>query len=74
MRPLSIDKLLDRKITELSGGELQRVAIAACLGRSAQVYLLDEPSAFLDIEERLNVARALDIWSTHGRLSHCCRA
>jgi len=59
VRPLSINKLLDRKITELSGGELQRVAIAACLGRSAQVYLLDEPSAFLDIEERLNVAKAL---------------
>jgi ATP-binding cassette subfamily E protein 1 len=59
MRPLSINKLLDRKITELSGGELQRVAIAACLGRSAQLYLLDEPSAFLDIEERLNVAKAL---------------
>jgi ATP-binding cassette subfamily E protein 1 len=58
MRPLSITKLLDRKIPELSGGELQRVAIAACLGKSAQVYLLDEPSAFLDIEERLNVARA----------------
>jgi ATP-binding cassette subfamily E protein 1 len=59
MRPLSITKLLDRKVTELSGGELQRVAIAACLGKSAQVYLLDEPSAFLDIEERLTVAKAL---------------
>lgn len=59
IRPLSISKLLDRKIGELSGGELQRVAIAACLGKSAQVYLLDEPSAFLDVEERLNVARAL---------------
>lgn len=51
--------MLDRKIGELSGGELQRVAIAACLGKSAQVYLLDEPSAFLDVEERLNVAKAL---------------
>ena len=59
IRPLSITKLLDRKIGELSGGELQRVAIAACLGKSAQVYLLDEPSAFLDVEERLNVAKAL---------------
>jgi ATP-binding cassette subfamily E protein 1 len=58
IRPLSINKLLDKKIPELSGGELQRVAIAACLGRQAQVYLLDEPSAFLDIEERLNVAKA----------------
>src|SRR5208337_2956923 len=59
IRPLSITKLLDRKITELSGGELQRVAITACLGKTAQVYLLDEPSAFLDVEERLNVAKAV---------------
>jgi ATP-binding cassette subfamily E protein 1 len=58
-RPLSINKLLERKISELSGGELQRVAIACCLGKSAQLYLLDEPSAFLDIEERLTVAKAL---------------
>jgi ATP-binding cassette subfamily E protein 1 len=59
IRPLSINRLLERKIAELSGGELQRVAIAACLGRPAQVYLLDEPSAFLDVEERLNVTKAL---------------
>jgi ATP-binding cassette subfamily E protein 1 len=59
IRPLSINKLLERRIDTLSGGELQRVAIAACLGKSAQLYLLDEPSAFLDVEERLNVARAL---------------
>ncbi len=59
IRPFSITKLLDRKITELSGGELQRVAITACLAKSAQVYLLDEPSAFLDVEERLNVAKAV---------------
>src|SRR3972149_1916020 len=59
IRPLSINRLLERKIDGLSGGELQRVAIAACLGRKAQLYLLDEPSAFLDVEERLNVAKAL---------------
>ena len=35
------------------------MAIATCLGKKAQLYLLDEPSAFLDVEERLNVARAL---------------
>jgi ATP-binding cassette subfamily E protein 1 len=59
IRPLSINKLLERKIKELSGGELQRVAISACLGKPAQVYFLDEPSAFLDVEERLNVAKAV---------------
>ena len=59
LRNLTISKLKDRKVAALSGGELQRVAIAACLGKTAQVYLLDEPSAFLDIEERLTVAKAL---------------
>jgi ATP-binding cassette subfamily E protein 1 len=59
INPLSINKLLERRISELSGGELQRVTIACCLGKSAQLYLLDEPSAFLDVEERLSVAKAL---------------
>jgi ATP-binding cassette subfamily E protein 1 len=57
--PLRIEKLLDRNVTELSGGELQKVAIAACLSRKAELYLLDEPSAYLDVEERLNMARAI---------------
>ncbi|MFW6117606.1 MAG: ribosome biogenesis/translation initiation ATPase RLI [Thermoproteota archaeon] len=57
--PLRIDKFLDRNIEELSGGELQKVAIAACLSRDVDLYLLDEPSAYLDVEERLNMARSI---------------
>jgi ATP-binding cassette subfamily E protein 1 len=57
--PLRIDSLLDRNVAELSGGELQKIAIAACLSQSAELYLLDEPSAYLDVEERLNMARAI---------------
>ncbi len=59
MRPLNLDMLLDRNVTDLSGGELQKVAIAACLSREASLYLLDEPSAYLDVEERLIVARTI---------------
>jgi ATP-binding cassette subfamily E protein 1 len=59
LRPLKMEFLLDRDVTELSGGELQRVAIAACLSREAELYLLDEPSAYLDVEERLSVARTI---------------
>ncbi len=51
--------LLDKKLTELSGGELQRVAIADCLSREAEIYMLDEPSAYLDVEERLALAKYL---------------
>jgi len=59
LQPLKIERTLDRELTELSGGELQKVAIASCLSRKAQLYLLDEPSAYLDVEERLNMTRAI---------------
>ncbi len=58
-RPLTIDPLLDCYVESLSGGELQRVAIALCLARQADIYLLDEPSAFLDVEQRLSAAKAI---------------
>jgi ATP-binding cassette subfamily E protein 1 len=58
-QPLRLQVLLDRNVMELSGGELQKVAIAACLSRKADLFLLDEPSAYLDVEERLNIAKTL---------------
>jgi len=57
--PLHVQRLLEREVEVLSGGELQLVAIADCLSRTADIYLLDEPSAFLDVEERLAMARAI---------------
>ena len=59
LMPLKINPLLDRNVMELSGGELQKVAIAACLSRKADLLLLDEPSAYLDVEERLNMAKTI---------------
>ena len=59
IEPLHVRHMLDRNVSVLSGGELQRVAIAECLSRTADIYLLDEPSAYLDVEERLAVARAI---------------
>ncbi len=56
---LKLAGLLDRKVKELSGGALQRVAIAVTLSREADFYLLDEPSAFLDVEMRLAAAKAI---------------
>ena len=56
---LKLVKIQERYISELSGGELQRVAIANCLSTEADLYLLDEPSAFLDVEMRLQVAQLL---------------
>jgi len=59
LQPLSVEPVLDRDVSELSGGELQKVAIAACLSQEAELYLLDEPSAYLDVEERLSMARTI---------------
>ncbi len=59
VRRLGIERLLDRYLDELSGGELQKVAIAVCLGREADIYLIDEPSAFLDVEARFAAAKAI---------------
>lgn len=56
---LELDHLLDRKPDELSGGELQRFAIAMCLVQKADVYMFDEPSSYLDVKQRLEAAKAI---------------
>ena len=58
-RRLEIDEIMDKEVHKLSGGEMQRVAIALALSEDADLYLLDEPSAFLDIEQRLKFAEAI---------------
>lgn len=59
IRPLQIKPLLMKKINELSGGELQRVAIALCLSQDVSLYLFDEPSAYLDVEQRITVSKVI---------------
>jgi ATP-binding cassette subfamily E protein 1 len=53
IKPLQIEAIIDQEVTTLSGGELQRVAIVMCLGTPADIYLIDEPSAYLDSEQRI---------------------
>ncbi len=59
VRPLRLHRLRERDVKSLSGGELQKLAIAVTLIREADFYMLDEPSAYLDVEERLSVARVI---------------
>ncbi len=54
---LHLDEVMDVALTDLSGGELQRAAVALALARPATLYLLDEPSAYLDADERMSMAR-----------------
>jgi ATP-binding cassette subfamily E protein 1 len=58
-QPLQLGRIMEQNLTDLSGGERQRVAIAACLSEDADLYLLDEPSAHLDVEQRVLATRAI---------------
>jgi len=59
VRPLQIEDVLDQQVKTLSGGELQRVAIVLALGKPADIYLIDEPSAYLDSEQRIIAAKVI---------------
>ncbi len=59
INPLNLQPLSLNKLNELSGGELQKIAIAHCLQQDADLYLLDEPSAYLDSEQRLVLSKII---------------
>eukprot|EP00898_Chlorokybus_atmophyticus_P001335 jgi/Chlat1/2201/Chrsp17S02764 len=67
MKPLQIDPLMDQEVIHLSGGELQRVALALCLGQPADIYLIDEPSAYLDSEQRIVAAKVIKRFILHAK-------
>ena len=56
---MNLENIIDQYVTTLSGGELQRVAIVLALGKPADIYLIDEPSAYLDSEQRIIAARVI---------------
>lgn len=67
INPLNIKGLYMKKLNQLSGGELQRVAVASALSKKADLCLLDEPSAYLDVEQRLTVSKVIkNISETKG--------
>ncbi|CAI9714744.1 ATP-binding cassette sub-family E member 1-like [Octopus vulgaris] len=67
MKPLQIESIIDQEVQNLSGGELQRVALTLCLGKPADVYLIDEPSAYLDSEQRLHAAKVIKRFIMHAK-------
>lgn len=67
MKPLTMDNILDNGVQNLSGGELQRLAICLALGTPADVYLVDEPSAYLDSEQRINCAKVIKRFIMHSK-------
>ena len=67
--PLDIESLLDNDVQNLSGGELQRVAIVLALAKPCDIYLIDEPSAYLDSEQRVKAAKVMKRWIINSKRS-----
>ena len=65
--PLDIESLLDNEVQTLSGGELQRVALVIALAKPCDLYLIDEPSAYLDSEQRILAARVMKRWIMNAK-------
>merc|ERR550514_2498812 len=66
-KPMLIDAIIDQEVQHLSGGELQRVALVLALGKPADIYLIDEPSAYLDVEQRIVAARVIKRFILHAK-------
>lgn len=71
-RPLGVDVLLEKPVAELSGGELQRAFLCACLATRADLYVIDEPSAYLDVEERLKVSSVIRAMTKRTHATTIC--
>ncbi|KGK39251.1 hypothetical protein JL09_g1498, partial [Pichia kudriavzevii] len=67
IKPLRIEDIIDQEVQHLSGGELQRVAITLALGKPADIYLIDEPSAYLDSEQRIICAKVIRRFIIHSK-------
>lgn len=67
IKPLKIEDIIDQEVQHLSGGELQRVAIVLALGKPADIYLIDEPSAYLDSEQRIICSKVIRRFIIHSK-------
>ncbi|CAD7949406.1 unnamed protein product [Amoebophrya sp. A120] len=67
VKPMLIEQIKDQEVQHLSGGELQRVALVLALGKPADMYLIDEPSAYLDVEQRIVAARVIKRYILHAK-------
>jgi len=67
VKPMKVEDVIDQEVKHLSGGELQRVALVLALGMAADIYLIDEPSAYLDSEQRIVAAKVIKRFILHAK-------
>ncbi|AFZ81694.1 ABC transporter, ATP-binding protein domain-containing protein [Theileria equi strain WA] len=67
VKPMQVEHLMDQQLKNLSGGELQRVALILVLGKPADIYLIDEPSAYLDSEQRIIASRVIKRFTFYNK-------
>lgn len=67
LKPMNLENIMDQEVKTLSGGELQRVAIVLALGKPVSIYLLDEPSSFLDSEQRIIASKVIKRFILHAK-------
>lgn len=67
VKAFGIEMLMNKYVNHLSGGEQQRLAIITCLAQDRELYILDEPSALLDIQQRINFTKAIKRFILHNQ-------
>jgi ATP-binding cassette subfamily E protein 1 len=67
VKPMKVMDVIDQEVKHLSGGELQRCALVLALGAPADIYLIDEPSAYLDSEQRIVAAKVIRRFILHAK-------
>ena len=70
---LELIQIMERNVENLSGGELQRFAIAVAAVQNADIYMFDEPSSFLDVKQRLKAAQVIRSLLRPNRYYHFLR-
>jgi len=67
LKPMNLEPIMNQSVVTLSGGEMQRVAIVLSLGTPANIYLIDEPSSYLDSEQRIIAAKVIKSFILHAK-------
>jgi ATP-binding cassette subfamily E protein 1 len=67
IKELELENSMEQSLKELSGGELQRIAVAVAASKDTEFYFFDEPSSYNDVFQRIGVARVIQSLARIGK-------